>query len=1833
MQSWKKRVALLLIVVLMMTLVPAPAYAEEIEIIEPIETEEGENLIEIIDPLAAAEEPVEDPEIIDTDPEEEDPESLIGVTIGSGSCGSNANWKLVSYGDVVKLTISGSGAVSSHPWSTNVVTDIIVKDGITSLCDEAFSGCKNATSVSIPDSVKSLGAKVFYGCEKLSAIELNATSLGNAVFEGCSSLTRIGVSVDLTVIPDRCFYGCSSLTGAAFIPSKVTSIGNSAYYGTGFTSASIPSKVTSIGSHAFEGLALSSLSLPSGLKSIGAYAFSRCTKLKSVTIPASLESMGVYAFYYCKGITSLSISDGAKTIGQDAFSCCSSLTSVTIPSSVSYLGGGAFEGCSSLRSAVILADITSIPTDCFSDCVNLSSVSIPSTVTSINTCAFSNCDSLGSIVLPAGLNYVGVRAFGDDNYGYLGNTTTITFTGDAPSFDSTAFASRHVIAEYPDSNSTWTASVRKDYEAASITWRGVGTPPSVTGVTAPKGTRTQGVSMTLKGTINAGSGTLSKVSARVYAASDTSLSNPKTGTEVSASGKTYSIQGSKLDTSCKIGSLSPGSYIYVIKATVDGKSYELYRSSFTVVAATYTVKYDANGGTGAPASQTKTHGKTLTLSSTVPVRDGYQFEGWATSKTAASAEYSPGGSYTANKSVTLYAVWTFVGYTVTFHCDDPEENLVLTKYRGISLKLDYSDYRLGHDFLGWARVPDSDTAEFSYGSYYEEDASIDLYPVFVIMSLTISFDPNGGVGGPDSITAPYGTFITIPEEIPTREGYVFDSWSGWLSTYQPGSIIILTSSISLRAVWRSADVAAVTLSVLEGRTYDTDENGNQTNICKYYGFYSDDMEIRARFNSVFNLMIWTDFLWNQTNSKKVNVGCKFADIGLFILDDSTWTDIDGNPVRIVGWTTEEHGGGTVVTENSVVTGDVVLYPVYSREATARIQYDPNGGLGQPDTVNVCPGETFTVTTMEPTMDGVSFLGWSTLPDTRVPDYLPGESVTATGSMTLYAVWDAWQVTYDYGYDNLQKRVFVPGDSASMLEGVTKPFNTLAHNFHTLDNMYTLAFWSDGETDTEYLPGQVYPINGNMHFTPVWNETESDFYSITVLAIVNSNGEISPFYTSWYSQFGAYSKKCTCVFKLSGLTVEERGWILPSQENGLVLTADDPNQIQEGKSRFVGWFLSENGEIGEQLTKYSVPDESYVGKGITEVWATYTSSRVSYDANGGVGEPVPQFAEAGESLTISEQIPVRADAAFLGWAESPDAVEAVYLPGESYIFAADTTLYAVWQIETYTLHFDANGGSGAPADRTVACGESLSLPETAPSRPGYVFQGWAREADAAEPVWQPGDTLALYEDMDLYAIWLMEAPQLTAVLDNEIVRPALQWTAVENAAAYRLWRSVGEGSFELILETDALSYLDLAADPGTSCVYKISARDADGIGGLESEAVTVVIPPMPEIVAQPEDCSVNEGETAVFTISAEGENLSYQWQWSSDGGVTWKNSSSATTGYNTASLQVSATSTRNGYQYRCAVSSAAGTVTSNPAILTVACKPIIKVQPQDAVSMAGEIVTFEITATGGTLGYQWYYRTSSTGSWKKCSGTEATTNSLSVETKAYRNGYQYRCKVTNQLGYKYSRTATLTVISKPTITTQPVSVTAAPGSTVVFSVRADGATGYQWQYRTSSTGTWKNSTAASATTAALSVTAASYRNGYQYRCTVKSAAGTVTSEAATLTVISKPVITTQPKSQTASAGTTVKFTVKATGAESYQWYYRTSSTGSWKACSGTSATKATMSVEAKSYRNGYQYRCKLTNEAGYVRTSIVTLTVSTSSAAEILVLGLDAWFSRLAWTKR
>lgn len=128
--------------------------------------------------------------------------------------------------------------------------------------------------------------------------------------------------------------------------------------------------------------------------------------------------------------------------------------------------------------------------------------------------------------------------------------------------------------------------------------------------------------------------------------------------------------------------------------------------------ANYAVTYNANGGSGAPANQTKWYGESLALSSTIPARTGYDFAGWATSSDGPVA-YAPGSAYTANAALTLYAVWSAHSYTVSFNANFPDNATSKTGsmeeqdfFYGVAQNLPSNTYVAGeYAFAGWATSP------------------------------------------------------------------------------------------------------------------------------------------------------------------------------------------------------------------------------------------------------------------------------------------------------------------------------------------------------------------------------------------------------------------------------------------------------------------------------------------------------------------------------------------------------------------------------------------------------------------------------------------------------------------------------------------------------------------------------------------------------------------------------------------------------------------------------------------------------------------------------------------------------------------------------------------------------------------------------------------------------------------------------------------------------------------------------------------------------------------------------------------------------------------------
>ena len=203
---------------------------------------------------------------------------------------------------------------------------------------------------------------------------------------------------------------------------------------------------------------------------------------------------------------------------------------------------------------------------------------------------------------------------------------------------------------------------------------------------------------------------------------------------------------------------------------------------------TFTVTFNANGGTDAPSNQTKKYNEALTLSEKTPKRTGYSFVGWATEANSFDVKYASGAKYTNNADVTLFAVWALAKCNVLFDFNGGEGNIqsMVTEYNNTTRIPNDSPSKIFHiywnsgsendeelssvvecSFLGWSLSKTSTSPDYKPGDQIRVTDDVILYAVW----------NNPVVGQLNS---------------PTKEGYRF---LGWFSSVSGGNNITSSTTI------------------------------------------------------------------------------------------------------------------------------------------------------------------------------------------------------------------------------------------------------------------------------------------------------------------------------------------------------------------------------------------------------------------------------------------------------------------------------------------------------------------------------------------------------------------------------------------------------------------------------------------------------------------------------------------------------------------------------------------------------------------------------------------------------------------------------------------------------------------------------------------------------------------------------------------------------------------------------------------------------------------------------------------------------------------------------
>ncbi len=379
-----------------------------------------------------------------------------GALDATGKCGENVKWTFdESKGELV---ISGNGDMNDYDieayfspfMGKSDIKSVVIKEGVTSVGDYAFTFCKGITNVTVPDSIKTIGVCAFANCSNIKDFKIGkgVTSIGALAFDNCDGLTKITIPDKVTSIGEYAFQSCDGLAEVK-VGNGVSSLAFTFTECKNLKKVTLVNGIDIIGAHTFsECESLQSITIPDSVTIIDSNAFKGCGSLTEITIPYKVENIGDSVFYECSNLTSITVDsknsyyvndskgvlfdknkteliqypegkadasytipDSVETIGDQAFANNKCLTGIILPDSVTYVGNYAFLACSSLRYVNIPGSVISVGDAAFYDCDNLTEITIPYGVTTIGNNTFGYCDNLKKITIPVSVTSIGDVAF------------------------------------------------------------------------------------------------------------------------------------------------------------------------------------------------------------------------------------------------------------------------------------------------------------------------------------------------------------------------------------------------------------------------------------------------------------------------------------------------------------------------------------------------------------------------------------------------------------------------------------------------------------------------------------------------------------------------------------------------------------------------------------------------------------------------------------------------------------------------------------------------------------------------------------------------------------------------------------------------------------------------------------------------------------------------------------------------------------------------------------------------------------------------------------------------------------------------------------------------------------------------------------------------------------------------------------------------------------------------------------------------------------------------------------------------------------------------------
>ena len=731
-------------------------------------------------------------------------------------------------------------------------------------------------------------------------------------------------------------------------------------------------------------------------------------------------------------------------------------------------------------------------------------------------------------------------------------------------------------------------------------------------------------------------------------------------------------------TSATLKALKVGSSIITI-STASDTNYNASNKATTNISIsgdTYTISYNANNGTGAPASQSKSYGVGIKLSTSIPTRTGYTFTGWNTASDGSGTAYASGADFTNNANTVLYAQWrinkVYVGFntnggSITKNTDvyvaDSNGNIAkngsykfhsisyggtlgtsgLTNYNNtkyLYVEKTGSAVTSGQEWICMSGCTQANKVFNQTDQYAASDfCDASKSDCSVVLGVnwndryTVTYNNNGGSGCSSKTVTPGGIYGTMC--VPTREGYTFVGWF---------------------------------------------DSGYKDSPLNYYADTYSDLKNAFGTNQ--------DALYNHYLEYGKNEGRR---ISQYIASDKFTAN--ANQTIYAGW-----------------------------KAGYLIEYNANGGSGTMNSTLVTTGSSVTIKSNGFTRDGYLFEGWTTNSNgtddgygwtgwSGTWNYTSGKYGIANSKLVLYARWKTIK-TYTISYNSNGGSGTMSSDTVSTGGAATIKNNTFTRSGYTFAGWTTNSDgtddgygWAEGWSGTwNYDNGQYGIANNALVLYARWNPKS---YTINY----NANGGSGTMSSSTVSSGSSVTIKNN-AFTKKGYTFA--GWTTNS--NG----TDDGYGWTAGKSYTWNY---DNGQKG-------------ISNNTLKLYARWTANSytISYNSNGGSGTMSSSTVSTGGSVTIKSNTFTRTGYKFVGWTTNSNGTDDGYgwTAGKSYTWNYDNgqlgvtnnslVLYARWD-NHFTVTYNDNGGSGcSSSSKTVTYGSTYGNLCT-PTRSGYIFAGW------------------------------------------------------------------------------------------------------------------------------------------------------------------------------------------------------------------------------------------------------------------------------------------------------------------------------------------------------------------------------------------------------------------------------------------------------------------------------------------------------------------------------